>query len=339
MHAEDTAGSTTFERKKWIDLLRGLAMLLVIWGHIAKTEELFFVLVNPFKIPLFFAISGYLFVAHGGNTKQFLRQLFITIIVPWFMLSLVWLKPFYAMWIGRPDMIPNYFYNFLSGNTLWFMPCLIIAEIILFLIRKYAPSVSLQYLLMTVITLIGLVLAHFGKGNFAMFNVACVSQAFFLFGDWFKNSEETLRNLFSGWRSLLPGVLYGTLIICNLMLYPGQSMDVHLCRYHNYFLCAGLIFFSLLFLFVNAPAVEYIFRWIPFVGKNTLVFYIFHYYVRAVFIKGMKMIGIPLPENVIGYAALFLFVCAVLSVLSLMINRWVPFIAGGKRYRNQKLPA
>ena len=44
-------------RKSWIDFLRGLAMLLVIWGHIAKTERMFYVFTGPFKMPLFLLLQ------------------------------------------------------------------------------------------------------------------------------------------------------------------------------------------------------------------------------------------------------------------------------------------
>jgi len=58
-------------RQPWLDFLRGFAMLLVIWGHIAKTERMFYVFTGPFKMPLFFAITGYVFNDGGGNGSDF----------------------------------------------------------------------------------------------------------------------------------------------------------------------------------------------------------------------------------------------------------------------------
>lgn len=61
----------SLKRKIWVDLLRGFAMLLVIMGHIAKTESIFFLLTSPFKMPLFFAITGYVFNDRGETPKSF----------------------------------------------------------------------------------------------------------------------------------------------------------------------------------------------------------------------------------------------------------------------------
>ena len=49
------------KRKGWVDALRGMAIILVVYGHSAKGFSEYFLFTSPIKMPLFFAISGYVF--------------------------------------------------------------------------------------------------------------------------------------------------------------------------------------------------------------------------------------------------------------------------------------
>lgn len=53
--------SSDKKRIEWIDALRALAMVLVIYGHQVPDLTGFFVFTSPIIITLFFAITGYVF--------------------------------------------------------------------------------------------------------------------------------------------------------------------------------------------------------------------------------------------------------------------------------------
>ncbi len=81
------------KREEWVDALRATAMLFVIAGHLMpKTENswLYFLITSPVKIPLFFAITGYVFKDRNGNVLCFLRNLIEKIAVPWLILSFIY---------------------------------------------------------------------------------------------------------------------------------------------------------------------------------------------------------------------------------------------------------
>lgn len=321
-------------RIEWIDLLRGIAMLLVIWGHVDRTDRLFFIITGSFKMPLFFAITGYLFKDRNGDIKQFLSKLLKTIIVPWVILSLIWLKPFYALLRGKIGNIPIYLYNFISGKDLWFMPCIVLAEVIFFLILKLIKDDRLRYLAMCSIAVFGIVLSEFGIGRFAMFDVACTAQAFLMFGYWFKNNEESLRTIISFRRSLILVLIYAGMILLSLALFPGSSIDVHKNRYYNYPLCAAMSFVSLLLLFIIAPKINLKLNWIRFVGRNTLVFYIVHYHARSLLLHGANLVGFSIPKTFLSYVLVFAYICVSMSIVSIVINRWFPFILGRSKTKS-----
>ncbi|KAF1041618.1 MAG: hypothetical protein GAK35_03195 [Herbaspirillum frisingense] len=68
------------QRQRWIDVLRGIGIILVVWGHVYGGYS--FDIIFLFHMPLFFFISGYLFrpVADLG---AFCRRKAIQLLVPY----------------------------------------------------------------------------------------------------------------------------------------------------------------------------------------------------------------------------------------------------------------
>lgn len=130
------------ERLGWIDATKGLAMLLVIWGHVQDTSPLYLFVIS-FHVPLFLVVSGVLFGLNGsvGGGISLLRKL----IKPYITFSLIAI----IAYLGR-DMLAgdNYMYNLginiyktLTGfgiHALWFIPSYFIACTI----YKYVESTS-----------------------------------------------------------------------------------------------------------------------------------------------------------------------------------------------------
>ena len=81
-------------RKVWIDWMKALGMLLIIWGHCFPVGLTSF--VYAFSVPLFFVISGYL-SKREESLKVFWKKNFRSLIVPYLLLCLIkdadfWIK-------------------------------------------------------------------------------------------------------------------------------------------------------------------------------------------------------------------------------------------------------
>lgn len=137
------------KRLPYFDTAKAFGILAVVWGHTMKvgwTYSLF----SVFRIPLFFYISGRFFNKDKYPTlRSLLSARWKRLMVPYFIYSLV----VYAFWaIGAligghtsPHEFWYWFYEiflaqgsggFLLLYPMWFVPCLLMVEIIYFYIAK-----------------------------------------------------------------------------------------------------------------------------------------------------------------------------------------------------------
>ena len=318
-------------RKGWVDALRGLAILLVMYGHCVENLPVFFVFTSPVKMPLFFAISGYVFAV--GDGRMFVSQIVKKIVVPWLFLGLlpsVLMVPFKGI-----DNVVDMFLNMLSGKVLWFFPCFIIGEIIHYIIRRYLINTVWIAIVSFVCFGIGIVLCQNDVLNYAMINIALTVQPFFLIGFLFRTYEEKLTNLKWCWLGVA-FVIYVGLCSLSLALFHKETIDVHLGQYYNIPYCLLLVFLGCAVLFTAGAKADFRSRVMSFIGQNTLVLYIWHGVAIAVLVKGLSLIGWSMPINWWTALIKVVWACIVCGFCAVLLNRYLPFAVGKKRIKDVK---
>ena len=137
------------ERNHKIDLLRGIAILLVVLGHITRTNTLHDYIWS-FHIPLFFFISGYLYnPLKFASFETFIRKKTKGLIIPYLIFGGItffyWLlveSKFRASDLNPVSQLFGLFYGTRYGHyldfngPLWFIPCLFSMTIIYYFIGK-----------------------------------------------------------------------------------------------------------------------------------------------------------------------------------------------------------
>jgi len=136
------------KRFDYVDIAKGLGMLMVIWGHINSGST--FVLVYSFHMPLFFFLSGIVFNSNRYNSfKEFFIRKVKNLIIPYLIFSfLTWLV-WVAYTIVFHSSVDSYFMpllqtfiaqgsgGFLVHNVpLWFVSCLLLIEFLYYFISK-----------------------------------------------------------------------------------------------------------------------------------------------------------------------------------------------------------
>lgn len=100
------------EKKREISIAKGIAIILMLLGHIFINKDTRYVhdFIYSFHMPFFFIISGYCFSEyHLNNTKQYIKKRINTLYFP------------YVFWLSAFAILHNYLLN--SGiyniNELW----------------------------------------------------------------------------------------------------------------------------------------------------------------------------------------------------------------------------
>lgn len=134
----------TYKRDIGIDILKCIAIYLVVLGHSIQNCDVNFMrntlfeFIYSFHMPLFAFISG--FVSYNSNSyslKDFVRKRSIQILLPAFSWSFIVLIT--TIILNRPEhymgvIKPNFLYY------AWFLKCIWVCSIITFICTKYLKT-------------------------------------------------------------------------------------------------------------------------------------------------------------------------------------------------------
>ncbi len=277
------------ERDQFIDFIKGIGIFLVAWGHamVPRSEFLY-----SFHMPLFFAISGYLFTSRNVLTFTIskLRYLLLPFIL-FFLLS--WgfqATVFMILGRGEPTLFdfPHVAWRFLLGDSdvvnnspLWFLTCLFCLTILFYAMEKLKYPI----LIFAVSLLIGGVGVYFSKEHIELplkFQIACTALPFFALGWLLKQPKASFivknKVLFS---LLIPVYLVGHYFLVDLNIASSGIKKVNM--YANtigdplFFYLSGLLG-TLWFVFTSM----WIYKvWKPnfihYLGRNSLLILVLHY--------------------------------------------------------------
>jgi acyltransferase len=127
----------------WLDILRGIAVLLVIIHHSGFPILGRFILA--FHMPLFFFISGFLYrhtLAHKTSFMEYFTKNFRRLMIPYFLYLIIDFLIQYAVSGGnfnlKADLVNRLYYM----HVFWFIPCLFVAHNMFHLLHKSTLSSS-----------------------------------------------------------------------------------------------------------------------------------------------------------------------------------------------------
>ncbi|MDD2961600.1 MAG: acyltransferase family protein [Muribaculaceae bacterium] len=118
------------QRIKYFDLLKGIAIFMVVMGHVLTMcirgidSAFLFKLISEIHMPIFFFISGYLTYKIGYQRPNITKR-FKQLIIPFFVVSALWIWYFPYSHLESPissNLIDMYFSYWKDGY--WFTLCL-----------------------------------------------------------------------------------------------------------------------------------------------------------------------------------------------------------------------
>ena len=147
------------KRITYFDLAKGIGIILVVLGHMENISGELRTWISSFHMPLFFVISGMLIAAKNevkvcgkdfSNTKNELNTQIIKaakgLLIPYFWFSLIYIPiDIMNLYIENVDM-HTFVQNILDSATfagvsvMWFLPALLIAEIVAMIVICKLPE-------------------------------------------------------------------------------------------------------------------------------------------------------------------------------------------------------
>lgn len=321
------------KRIDWIDSLKGLGIILVVWGHM-NLPLIPETIIYSFHMPLFLFISGYLYKNKEIAVKDYVLKKFKSLIIPYLIYAAISL-PFGLMLNiidGKGfDMIQIFIdFLFLNGSVgwnspIWFLIVLFLVEIIYFAIEKSKLNTPI-FIIVAFVG--GYLLSETGLKYPLGINIVVWGLVFYFIGNVARENKfiEILSNT--------KIKLYASLLVSgSLNLIFGLLLNNRISIYHNeldnylYFYIAalsGILFMFLLFSVLPKSKI------LTFLGKNTLIILATHYF----FLYGYNMIdklffGQTIMTNSSYFVSILLtaFVLAVYPLVIYIINSYIPLLS------------
>lgn len=199
-------------REKWIDILKGVLIILVVLGHSATGP--FYDLDKPidyiylFHMPAFFMISGYLFKYKDDHLRVDIIKKAKRLILPYIAyISVINLPIILIKFIKNKEILETiksllklvYGGKYIGGysGALWFLTCLFFVEIIFIILLKFLKT---KYVILFIIILN--ILAHIQAiylNNLYLplaIDIALLCISFFAFGFYCKKIISNKKTIF-----------------------------------------------------------------------------------------------------------------------------------------------
>lgn len=209
-----------------IDIAKGVGIILVVIGHL---PTIYGGVIYTFHMAFFFMLSGWCFSDRHLEAKcTFLKKRMVSLLLPWFLCKF----PFWA--IKHLEIFPEILktsidYHWLG--TMWFLPALFIAEVILlFVLQIFYKYKYSEWL--TTITIMALV---YVVSCFSLsISAFCFYALFYAIGYALKESSN--GNLYALPKKLWSIGLLGLVYLLMIYLKPFVPATISLCDSSTYLL-------------------------------------------------------------------------------------------------------
>lgn len=336
------------KRLSWLDVGKGLGILLVIFAHTELPYEIK-KYIYTFHVPLFFFLSGYLFSSDNLPFKTFFTKKFKGLIVPYLWFSLItylWLVLKFIVGLtgdAKVDIlyapILGTFYAIrdsagsIHNGTLWFVACLVCVELLFFLfIQMSRGNVKTLSLMLFVSSIIGYTYSiYIAKPLPWSIDAALSAVVFYGIGYLLKEYQVVLEKLMNFKYVVV-------LFLINMVAGSLNSMiDIFYNKLGNYILFYTAAISGILLVVVLIKALTTSFS-LEYIGRNTFILLAFHqsviFDVIRQIVKRSNSLSTFFENNHLIMGIFYLATTLVISIpIIFIINKYLPFLVGKKKHK------
>ncbi|MGG3307313.1 acyltransferase family protein [Paenibacillus lautus] len=328
------------KRIDWIDVLKGLAIILVVLGHSPALHVRTYIF--SFHMPLFFFISGYLFsIIKYDNMFQFIKRKSLTILVPYVAFALISIVSLSVLHDANLT-IKEYAFDFINSTrnqipfneALWFLTALFVIEVVYYLGLRFIKN---KYILLFICIAISFTVYFFKNGMAEPPSLPwSLDQAFYYL--IFFSIGNTFRD-FRIDKSVLNFIISIGIALNILFLIKPQFIGsaINLIPNSIYsFFASTLVAIIGIVAFIGISKVFADSKKLQLIGENSLIIFALHLPLAFVIVdKLVIMLNLNLQPNNFGGIMYSLLTLVILSPVVYVINRYTPFIVGRKQNHKQ----
>lgn len=331
-------------RIKWIDILKGIGIVLVVVGHanfiFANATTAMFIqkYIYSFHMPLFFFLSGYLFVKEKyPSFKKLIHAKVKTLLVPYFLFSILSLIVYVIYGLTHKykliefkTMVIQILYltnKVVWNEVLWFLVCLFVVEAMFYSLPKTKAKFTLVFC-----AIVGCALS-FTTDYFILpwgVGVAFTAIVFYGIGNLIKNTK--IENKITSPNIVIFIICFTTNAVIggvlNTIVYMSDT------RYGNfiYFYIAaitGIVAYIQISQFFSKY--NLITKALEYLGKNSIVIVGTHYIVFFI-IQKIGRLNSLFKNNMPIKGYVYALITLLISIpIIFIINRYFPLVIGRKK--------
>ena len=317
-------------RVEWIDLAKAIAIMLMVIGH-SNVPLYIDKWIHSFHMPLFFLVSGFLFVPDKYSCKSFLRIKTKLLFIPYFFWGgIICLFSNVIPYDGFPTQNPLQILIHGSGFGIWFLAILFCVEFIWILLVNFSKRFILRKFLDLTILFISLLGFFFDRWGILFpyrLEIVPMGLLFYYLGICLKKYSNGKINQINIY---LVGFLF--LLQMQLSIQQTPFLDMY---YNHWGEGLSTIFTSLLGIYVLIQLsiiiqnkvnrrIKVPLLWL---GKNTIVVVCCSQLYMIILKFLFDNIGIP---NLIGWPIRFFLMWVLLIGTTITFTKYAPILIGKK---------
>ena len=326
------------QRIEFIDLAKGICIILVILGHLVPAFNENFTFVFCFRIPLYFCLSGLFFKDYGGFKQLFAKKtnkILIPFIAWYFISYLIYyaghgiygLKSGDALYSITDILTSNSIFNI----PIWFLLCLFWSNLIFYIIKLFSHNIFFIGTGIFIVAFIGWAMSLLNIPNILYIGSACSCMPYFFMGYALKRSSLLYPT--KQWQKDF-AIMLIALTVGALMAFipddpPRHVYFINKIKSGNLFaiyICAASFVIGILLLCKRIGHLPFV-SWL---GRYSIMVLVTHMLVGTVFLglQARLFRGVLSLEQV--YPLNFVFVVLSMLIIIPFCKKYMPYITAQK---------